>query len=204
MDITPEKATMMMETRFQKYPELGVIATDPHLEETLAQILDFESVDQSLLPVIKNEILVPLALYAPIYELAQNIQESTGLSEEASKNVSNLVETLILKPVYNDLLAYGYLWEQELQKSARIPEANKDFKEKLELRPDGVPAIKPEVVEDVPEPVSDAQPLTREAVLSALSPRRTMANDIASIKQDTEKVHGYEAYVAKRDEAGEK
>lgn len=58
-----------------------------------------------------------------------------------------------------------------------IPEASKDVREKLELRPEasasgqgGASAVGP-------------KPLTREQVMQALAPKRTMPSDIATAKQ---------------------
>lgn len=67
----------------------------------------------------------------------------------------------------------GFLFKKKVKFTGQIPDANNDLKEKLELRPDGVPSgakVTP-------------QPLTREEVLHALAPKRTMASDIESLKQ---------------------
>ncbi|QQR64716.1 hypothetical protein IPH92_04105 [Candidatus Kaiserbacteria bacterium] len=60
------------------------------------------------------------------------------------------------------------------ENAPEVPEAPKDFKEKLELRP-----------EDAQVSESDGKgsvrPLTRDEVLRALAPARTMAGDIASL-----------------------
>ncbi len=57
-----------------------------------------------------------------------------------------------------------------------VPEAPKDLKEKLELRPENTP-----VVESAPTAEGGVRPLTRDEVLRALAPARTMAGDIASL-----------------------
>ena len=61
-----------------------------------------------------------------------------------------------------------------------VPDADSSVREKLELRPQGVP----HKAETEEEPV--AKPLTREDVLSALSPRRTMKSDIESVRKSDE------------------
>lgn len=60
-----------------------------------------------------------------------------------------------------------------------VPEAPKDLKEKLELRPDGTPAS------GAAGETAGVRPLTRDEVLRALSPARTMAGDIASLSKQT-------------------
>ncbi len=64
--------------------------------------------------------------------------------------------------------------------NAAIPEAPKDLKEKLELRPENAP-----VVESAPTTEGGVRPLTRDEVLRALAPARTMAGDIASLSTQT-------------------
>ncbi len=71
-----------------------------------------------------------------------------------------------------------------------LPSANKDTREKLELRPEGI-----ENASGTNE--NSPRPLTREEVLRAIAPTRTMQKDIASIKDESgasSPVRGYEAY----------
>jgi len=170
MELTKEEAQKLFEARFHEYPQMKAVAEGEYFIETLTQILDFEEINQEFLPIIENEVKVILTLYAPLDKLGANITESTGLPLEKGESIAGLIETLVLQPVYNDLLAYSVLWEQELEKIESIPEANKELKDKLELRPENVlPTMQ--------------KPLTREDVLGALSPKRTMAGDIASIQE---------------------
>lgn len=89
--------------------------------------------------------------------------------------------------------------------SAAIPEAQKDLKEKLELRPDEVQSpqtegVIPEAPKDLKEKLelrpeeaqvskgdgeAGVRPLTRDEVLRALAPARTMAGDIASLEKQS-------------------
>ena len=57
-----------------------------------------------------------------------------------------------------------------------VPEASKDTRERLDLRPEGV-------AQGAPGNENATKPLTREEVLRALAPKRTMASDIESIRQ---------------------
>ena len=191
MNITPQVLKTMIEARFHEYPQMKAVMYAENFRNLLLQILDFEKVDQSLLPQIENEILVVLTLYAPLHELAENITETTGIPIEISKNITTLIETLILQPVYDDLVVYDSLWESELKKNGNLPSASRDIKDRLELRPEG--AVRAEIPQE--ENSLGQTPLTREAVRAALTPQRTMASDIESIKRnDSGAVHGYEAY----------
>ena len=60
-----------------------------------------------------------------------------------------------------------------------IPEAPKDLREELELRP--------ETASKVTSSGENVRPLTRDEVLKSLSPSRTMAGDIASAQQNNGK-----------------
>ena len=132
-ELTYEETELLLEARFRKYPELRAIINGEHFDETLVQILDFEEVSHDFFELIKEEVVIVLALYTPLNELAQNIQESTGLPAEKASDITSLIETLILQPVYNDLLAYQYLWMEELKKEEILPEAPKEVQEKLDL-----------------------------------------------------------------------
>lgn len=189
MEITSETAQGMIEARFGEYPELGAVAHDPEFKTKLAQILDFSAINQDLYPTIENEVLVILSLYAPLRELGQNIAEDTGLALEQAENIATLIETLILAPVQDDLEAFDYLWHKQLEEEPQVPEANKELKEELALRPEGV--VAPGTIEGTG--ALNQKPLTREEVLKSLSAKRTMQSDITSIqKKSTEPLRGYE------------
>lgn len=190
MNFTPQVLKTMIDARFHEYPQMKAVMDAENFKNLLLQILDFEKVDQSLLPQIENEVLVILTLYAPLHELAENITETTGIPIETSKNITTLIETLILQPVYDDLLVYDSLWESELKKDKNLPSASQDIKDRLELRPEGVP-----VGGTSQETETNARPITREQLLTALTAKRTMAGDIESIKQSgSREVPEYEAY----------
>lgn len=78
-----------------------------------------------------------------------------------------------------------------------VPDAKSGLKEKLELRPDVVAGVENTALKD---PHMSVQPLTRESILNTLSPKRTMAEDIAELKEKKELPHqGYESYVAAKE-----
>ncbi len=77
--------------------------------------------------------------------------------------------------------------EMQHKQTAPLPEINPDTREKLELRPQGVPHM------PAAAPVEDpgARPLTREEVLRTLAPKRTLASDIESLRQQGAVAEGY-------------
>lgn len=190
MELTYENAEKMVLERIQKYPEIFTLVSHPSFKTTLSQILEFEGVNKEFLSAIENQLLIILAFYAPIGELPQNISESTGLPLETAKRVATMIDTLLLQPIHDELIAFEYHWNEELKKEGSLPEASKETREKLELRPENVPQRDAVAADD-----AGARPLTREEVLKALAPTRTMAKDIESIKEGEEApVEGYEAY----------
>ena len=69
-----------------------------------------------------------------------------------------------------------------------VPEAKKNTREELELRPERV-SVQPETAS--PDKIH-AKPLTRDEVIKALAPKRTMAGDIASIQEKENHNVGYD------------
>ena len=175
MEITYEEAEIMLQKRIDENPVIKAFVADPKFKKTLAELVAFEEIDPALLPTIEWEVLIVLGLYAPLSELSQNISESTGLPLEKAEALCVMIESILLDTLYDELSSFDLFWKDELEKTANLPEAPKDFREKLELRPEGAPDTK--ISTDTPKP------LTREEVLQALAPRRTMATDIEGINQ---------------------
>ena len=99
-------------------------------------------------------------------DLPKLLMIELGVSETIAEKVSKELEPFLIKAGR----------EQE------IPKAEGALREKLELRPGGI--------EKTPKDDSESEkPLTREEVLQALSPKRTMQSDIASLRnsEDTER-----------------
>lgn len=176
MEISYEEAEANLAKRIGENPKMKDFVADPNFKKTLAELVSFEEIDPSLLPTIEWEVLMVLGLYVPLSELAQNISESTGLPIEKTESLCVVIESILLETVYEELSAFDLFWKDELEKAKSLPEASKDFREKLELRPEGVPLT-------VSTPSDAPKPLTREEVLQALAPKRTMATDIEGINQ---------------------
>jgi hypothetical protein len=215
MELSYEEAQKVISSRLDELPKRKTLVTDASFDETLRKILTFEGVDESLLPIIKNEVLVVLAEYAPIGELPGNIAESTEVSEDTAQKISVLIESLLFSEFREELEAFEYHWNTELAKTVALTDTDIDLKERLELRPKGVerdtntPERAPKPSEPVPgelkkdgevtladikiiatpgkDGVMEAKkPLTKEEILGALMPHRTMASDIAAVRGETE------------------
>lgn len=188
MEITYEEAQSMLQKRLTEFPAIQAIASDPKTKTTLAELVEFNGIDAALLPEIEYELLIVLAQYAPLSDLTENIAESTGLPRERVEGLVTMIETIILEPVYNDLSAFDLLWKKEIEKAKSLPEVTPDTREKLELRPEGVPVHSGNI--------DNPKPLTREEVLQTLTLKRTMETDMKSLAHtgDANAVHGYEAY----------
>lgn len=181
MEITYEEAQRELKKEIDQHPEMRDVAFDAELDTKLLEILDYLEIDRSYLEIVKFELMIVLALYAPLNELPQNIAESVGMSEEKAERLVTLIETLVLGDLYGQLLTVQYVWYEKLREEGVVPKAEAGVKEELELRPQGVPRPEPQKrAEEVPKP------LTREDVLSALASRRTMASDIESVKKSEE------------------
>lgn len=182
MEITREQAEGMLYERIKQYPDIVKILSQKSFDETLTNILEVEEIDVAFLPVIKNEVLVILAFYAPLSELGKNIAETTGISLEKAESISLLVETLLLSEILNDLYAFEYYWNEELKKTERTKSL----------------ASAPQIQQN--QLAGEPRPLTREELMQKLSPRRTMIQDVASVQHPTASqptsapAQGYEAY----------
>lgn len=195
MEISPQIAETMIMERFREHPQMKAVAESDSFKETLTQILDYENINQSLSSRIETEVIIVLTLYAPISELAQNIQESTGLSPRVSESITTLIETLILQPVYDELIAYSQLWQDQLAKEILTSQPPLQQTTPPPTTPE--PPLPP--VREVAPPqasILGAAPLTREAVLQSLTQKRTLAHDVENLqKKDVSPVVGYDAYV---------
>lgn len=181
MELTPEEATRMLNKRLDENPEMRQVFSQEGFETKLKSILELEEVDQSLLPIIAHELLVVLAFYAPISDLGRNITETTGISIESSENIAILIEALLLTDVIDTLNAYEQQLRIEVAKEMNKNEIKSTSKENM-LN-------------------SEARPLTREELMQRLTPRRTMADDVAISQHNPPQTpvpkpqaQGYEAY----------
>ena len=100
---------------------------------------------------------------------AKTDSQETNLSNGPDKKVegkANEITTATSKPI--------------------VPSATPDTKERLDLRPQGAVPVVPEPPKAPAAPQQGARPLTREELMNALSPKRTMAADIEAVRQKQE------------------
>ncbi len=154
----------LQKKRIAAYRSASAVVQDQYGSMDLGDILKSISVSQSLSPE-KHRDFVNLIGDLILGFYPQNIVEEKLVSE-----IGFAADTI--KPTVSAI--NGFL--TGVKTAPSVPEAPKDLKEKLELRPDGTQTGGPAAGEN-----SGVRPLTRDEVLRALSPARTMAGDIASL-----------------------
>lgn len=178
--MTYEEAEKILHDRLVEYPEVKALVTSSQFKESLKGILTTVGVDQDLSPLIEHEVLVVASFFVPIGELAHNIGESSGLAPEVAERLANLIETLVLSPITDDLYAFEFLYETEFAKEELAKTGGLEAKERLELRPNvppsGVTASEGTEAKDA------AKPLTRDELMNAIGGKRTMAQDIEALR----------------------
>lgn len=177
MEITQEQAEGLLRERIKQYPDIVRVLSQKSFDATLADILETEEIDGTFFSVVKNEVLVILAFYAPLSELGKNIAETTGISLEKAEGISLLVETLLLSEILNELSAFEYLWNEEFKKTEQAK------------NPDSAPQIQQNQLAGEP------RPLTREELMQKFTPRRTMVGDVSALPDTSRNTptQGYEA-----------
>ncbi len=153
MALTRAQAQKMIGDRLREYPELGTVVAAPDFKKTLLDIIRFEGIEDEWYSIIENELLVVLALYAPIGELAKNISETTGIPLDTCKRIALMIDTLLLESIHDQLVSFEMQWQTQLeveQKQAvvQVPPAPKPTQEPLPK--------KTEVVMTAPSPEREA------------------------------------------------
>jgi hypothetical protein len=174
MDTTWAEVEKKLNERLGGVPPFAALVASPELTENLGQVGDFFALNQNQIERLTIEIKLLLAGYQTLANWSDGIEQSLGVAPDTARQIANLVETVALASVIDDLEAYSLLWEEQAAKEAALPQVEGTLKEKLELRPD-VP------VTPLPEPAAP-KPLTREELLSALAGKRTMAGDMARLQ----------------------
>jgi len=193
MEFTYEEAHKLIDERLTKRSDFLALVNAPTFRKNINDILTLSKVETTFSEQIELEIKMVLAQYAPLSELAQNISESIGISLEVAGRVATFIDTIILEPIYDELLALDVLWEIQQKEEAGIPVQTLESHDRLELHPDGersdIVQNNGEVRET--ETVAThkdgaAKPLTREELMNALGGKRTMASDIEAVRKARE------------------
>jgi hypothetical protein len=174
-------STQIIESRWEVLPaDLKDIFLSEEFEKGIEEIGAHHKLDETQTTNIKNEVLLVLFLFEPVSDLEGNI-EKLGIPKEQAIAITKEIELISLYTVMDTLSGVGINDvpnTTSTQEKGIVPGADKNIKERLTLRPDGVPLGGGEVA-------GGPKPLTREEVLQALAPKRTMASDIASLQQKT-------------------
>lgn len=165
----------LQQKRIAAYRTANQSVKDHYGDLALGEILERISVSQSLSPERHRDFVNLIGDYILSF-YPQNVIEAKLVSEIGVSN--NAVPGIMSEVI-------GYLSGTQSTPSIppppvpsvtppQIPDAPKDLREKLELRPEGISQA-------VTTSESGVRPLTREEVLRSLAPARTMASDIASL-----------------------
>lgn len=164
----------LQQKRITAYRNASQSVKDHYGDMALGEILETISLSQSLSPEKHRDFVNLIGDYILGFYL-QNVIEAKLVSEIGVSN--NAVEGIMSKII-------GYLSGTQSTPAPspvvtitppQIPDAPKDLKEKLELRPEEI------LTQTVTASEGGVRPLTREEVLRSLAPTRTMAGDIASL-----------------------
>ncbi len=184
MDNKPTNINIL-ENHWEKLPaELKEVFVDDMCDASLEEIATHYKLSIEQSDALKHEVYFVLFILEPITSLVSNI-EKIGIPTVQAIAIAKEIELITLFSVM-DLLKGMAVTSPSSQMSTpvaetkgTVPDADKNIKERLILRPDGV------LTEGAGDATGGPKPLTREEVLRALAPKRTMASDIASLQQKT-------------------
>ena len=139
--------------------------------------------------VLKNEIDLIIFLFEPLSHLAENLMKNLVIERSTADQIVSEIKLGILFGHTDTLTEIEQLPDfvslrskliKQQSNTTGIPKPSHRTHEELELRPEGVSS-------DFSQPaVTEPQPLTRDEVLRALASRRTMPNDIDSLRHTQE------------------
>ncbi len=184
MNITSTNISIL-ETRWETLPrELREVFTDDALITNLEEVATHYKLSSVQTDGLKSEVYFVLFLLESVTNLEKNI-ENLGIPKEQAQAITSELEIGVLFDVMDILKALrvsnATSTTQGVKEMGVLPEADKNLKERLSLRPQGVPLQPSEGA-----PGAGPKPLTREEVMQTLAPHRTMASDIESLRQKKE------------------
>ena len=181
----------IVDARWNDLPvELQQVFHDASYVSHIDTIAEYYHFTEKQRQVLKNEIDLVIFLFEPLSQLSENLMKNLVIERSTADQIVSEIKLGILFG-HTDTLkeieqSPDFVSLRSLTNTpANIPQPSEYTREELRLRPDGVSSHTS--VEGV------IKPLTREEVLSALSPKRTMATDIASIQQKENSTIGYDA-----------
>lgn len=177
-DISYEETEKILADRIHEFPVVEKFIVDKKLDENIKTILAVEHIDEEFVPHVMFEVRLILGFYSPLRFLAKKLQSVSTITQDSAERIAVMFESLIPDDIMIELLTFEYYWFKELGDTGNIPEADKNMKEKLELRPQMGSG---QVSGGEEKKEGGVRPLTREEVLKSIAPSRTMAKDIASV-----------------------
>lgn len=170
-------------------PELKYALQRSDFDKSLQAISSYYKLDERAYQTLVREVMLVLFMFEPLSKLANALCKSISSisADDATSIVSELemttffgaIDTLSLIETSKDFKALRGASTVPTPtappvSTPQIPEAPKDLREKLELRPEGIS-------QTTTTSEGGVRPLTREEVLRSLAPARTMAKDIESL-----------------------
>ena len=181
----------IIEARWNDIPvELQQVFHDTSYATHIDSIAGYYHLTEKQRRLLKNEIDLIIFLFEPLSQLSENLMKNLVIERSVADQIVSEIKLGILFG-HTDTLkeieqSPNFVSLRSLTNtSTNIPQPSDYTREELRLRPDGVSSHAS--IESV------IKPLTREEVLNALSPKRTMATDIASIQQKENSTVGYDA-----------
>lgn len=161
----------LQQKRITAYRTASQSVKDHYGDITLGDVLEAISLSQSLSPEKHRDFVNLIGDYILGF-YPQNVIEAKLVSEIGVSN--NSVQS-IMSEIAGFLTGNRPAPTAQPVSTPQIPEAPKNLREKLELRPGGI------LSQTVTASEGGVRPLTREEVLRSLAPARTMAKDIESL-----------------------
>lgn len=173
----------ILKDRFDALPEeIRQAFLDPKFDEHFDKIVHGYNLDAIQSAMLMDEIVLVLFLFEPITNLKKNITKRLNVTEDVADDIVFDLEYSVfllvfdtLNEIARDPKFVGIRDTNTNNALGQVPKVDGEIREKLELRPEGMSSSEGG---DGGAP----KPLTREEVLSALTPKRTMQGDIRTIQ----------------------
>ena len=186
----------IIDARWNDIPvELQQVFHDASYTTHIDTIAGYYHLTEKQRQLLKNEIDLIIFLFEPLSQLSENLTKNLVIERSVADQIVSEIKMGILFGHTDTLTAIeqspdfvSFRTATQTASQTIVPEANKNTREELELRPEGVSA-QPETAS--PDKIH-AKPLTRDEVIKALAPKRTMAGDIASIQEKENHNVGYD------------
>lgn len=168
-----DQSERMLLERLQEHPWVMDFIRSDTFKKGIAAAVKLARIDPRMMSYVEHEVLFVLGLCTPVSQLAKNIAESCQVPYVNAKSCADTIFLVLLAPVYDELVAVEKSWGYGTEvQQPQITQTRSSTGQS-------------NVIPQPPRPTAGIQqPLTREEVLAALSPKRTMASDIQALGQE--------------------